>query len=103
MKRFFLIPFAAYSLLQLAGIASPAAAQQRRKTTASRSRKLPYKAKVPGVDPTVGDNVDGDDLTIRRAAVSALGSFAGSVVVVDPSNGRILSMVNQKLALQTGF
>ncbi|MCU1232359.1 MAG: penicillin-binding protein transpeptidase [Candidatus Solibacter sp.] len=104
MKRFFLIPFAVYSLLQLAGIASPAAAQQRKKkTTTSRSKKLPYKAKVPGVDPTVGDNVDGDDLTIRRAAVNALGTFAGSVVVVDPTNGRILSMVNQRLALKTGF
>jgi len=35
--------------------------------------------------------------------VSALGGYAGSVVVVDPANGRVLSMVNQKLALQTGF
>jgi cell division protein FtsI/penicillin-binding protein 2 len=35
--------------------------------------------------------------------VSALGGYAGSVVVVDPGSGRILSMVNQKLALQTGF
>src|SRR6185312_4474643 len=48
-------------------------------------------------------NIDGDDLTIRRAAVAALGGFAGSVVVADPSNGRVLTMVNQKLALKTGF
>src|SRR6516225_5337977 len=54
---------------------------------------------APGVDPTLGDNVDGDDLMIRRAAVEALGSVKGSVVVVDPSNGRILTMVNQRLAL----
>ena len=57
----------------------------------------------PAVDLTVSDSVDGDDLTVRRAAVSALGGFAGSVVVADPTSGRILSMVNQKLALQTGF
>jgi penicillin-binding protein 2 len=54
-------------------------------------------------DSTVGDNVDGEDLAIRRAAVDALGPFNGSVVVVDPTNGRILTMVNQKLALGGGF
>jgi len=54
-------------------------------------------------DSTAGDNVDGEDLAVRRAAVEALGPFNGSVVVVDPSSGRILTMVNQKLALGTGF
>jgi cell division protein FtsI/penicillin-binding protein 2 len=55
------------------------------------------------VDPTDGDNVDGDDLTIRRAAVAGLGPQSGSVVVVDPATGRVLTMVNQKLGLTTGF
>jgi cell division protein FtsI/penicillin-binding protein 2 len=54
-------------------------------------------------DSTVGDFVDGEDLTIRRAAVDALGPYNGSVVVVDPQTGRILSMVNQKVALSSGF
>ncbi|HTS30756.1 MAG TPA: penicillin-binding transpeptidase domain-containing protein [Bryobacteraceae bacterium] len=58
---------------------------------------------IPAVDPTEGDNVDGDDLTIRRAAVEALGPVNGSVVVVDPTNGRVLTMVNQKLGLTSGF
>jgi cell division protein FtsI/penicillin-binding protein 2 len=98
MKRFLLIPFLALSLLQPGGAAAPSPRKGSRV-----KKKLPYKAKVPGVDPTVGDNVDGDDLVIRRAAVAALGTFAGSVVVVDPSTGRILTMVNQKLALKTGF
>jgi penicillin-binding protein 2 len=101
MKRFLQIPFVAVTMLQLAGIAAPPAPPR----TARRApkKKLPYKAKVPGVDPTMGDNVDGDDLVIRRAAVAALGTFAGSVVVVDPASGRILTMVNQRLALKTGF
>jgi penicillin-binding protein 2 len=51
----------------------------------------------------LNDNVDGEDLEIRRAAVEALGPYNGSVVVVDPTSGRILSIVNQKLALQSGF
>ncbi|HWQ52332.1 MAG TPA: penicillin-binding transpeptidase domain-containing protein [Bryobacteraceae bacterium] len=54
-------------------------------------------------DSTVGDNVDGEDLSVRRAAVEALGPFNGAVVVVDTATGRILSMVNQKLALGSGF
>ena len=54
-------------------------------------------------DSTQGDRVDGEDLTIRRAAVDALGTFNGSVVVVDPATGRILTMVNQRLATSSGF
>jgi cell division protein FtsI/penicillin-binding protein 2 len=54
-------------------------------------------------DSTVGDNADGEDLEVRRSAVEALGAYNGSVVVVDPNTGRILTMVNQKLALGGGF
>jgi hypothetical protein len=54
-------------------------------------------------DSTFGDNVDGEDLDIRRAAVDALGQYNGSVVVVDPFTGRVLTMVNQKVALSSGF
>jgi len=54
-------------------------------------------------DSTIGDNVDGEDLDVRRAAVEALGSFNGSVVVADPLTGRLLTMVNQRVALGTGF
>jgi penicillin-binding protein 2 len=54
-------------------------------------------------DSTDGDFVDGEDLDVRRAAVRALGPYNGSVVVVDPASGRILTMVNQKLALGSGF
>jgi penicillin-binding protein 2 len=54
-------------------------------------------------DSTLGDNVDGEDLEVRRAAVEALGPLNGSVVVTDPNTGRILTMVNQKLALGEGY
>ncbi|HEY3739577.1 MAG TPA: penicillin-binding transpeptidase domain-containing protein, partial [Bryobacteraceae bacterium] len=53
-------------------------------------------------EPTVGDNEEGEDPVIRKAAVDALGPFNGTVVVVDPQNGRVLTVVNQKLALQSG-
>jgi cell division protein FtsI/penicillin-binding protein 2 len=54
-------------------------------------------------DSTNGDNIDGEDLDVRREAVAALGPYNGSIVVVDSSTGRILTMVNQKLALASGF
>ncbi len=54
-------------------------------------------------DSTVGDHIDGEDLNIRRAAVEALANYNGSIVVADPNTGRILTMVNQKLALGGGF
>ncbi len=54
-------------------------------------------------DSTEGDNVDGEDLEVRRAAVAALGQYNGSIVVVDPTNGRVLSMVNQRVALGSGY
>src|SRR6185369_509773 len=54
-------------------------------------------------DSTIGDNVDGEDLEVRRAAVESLGPLNGSVVVSDPQTGRILAMVNQKLALSDGY
>jgi penicillin-binding protein 2 len=54
-------------------------------------------------DSTIGDNADGEDLEVRRAAVEALGAYNGSVVVADPNTGRVLTIVNQKLALGSGF
>ncbi len=76
----------------------------------SRLSRLPKKHivfspwNVPTfADSTDGDSVDGEDLMVRRAAVEALGPYNGSIVVVDPKTGRILTIVNQKLAYQSGF
>jgi beta-lactamase class D len=54
-------------------------------------------------DSTSGDNTAGEDLVVREAAVQALAGLNGSVVVVDPETGRILTIVNQQLALGGGF
>ena len=54
-------------------------------------------------EPAAGDNPMGEDRLVRAAATEALGNFNGSVVVVDPNTGRILSIVNQKLALSGAF
>ncbi len=53
-------------------------------------------------DLTQGDITAGEDPVVRQAAIDALGNMYGTVVAIDPSNGRILAMVNQKLALSSG-
>jgi beta-lactamase class D len=53
-------------------------------------------------DIFAGDQTDGEDPVVRRAAIDALGGMNGTAVVIDPSNGRVLAMVNQKLALSPG-
>lgn len=49
------------------------------------------------------DDVTGEDMEIRRAAVAALGNHAGTVVAMDPKTGRVYSIVNQEWALRRGF
>ncbi len=53
-------------------------------------------------DIFAGDLSAGEDPVVRQAAIDALGDMNGTAVVIDPSNGRILAMVNQKLALSPG-
>jgi penicillin-binding protein 2 len=53
-------------------------------------------------DQTLGDVTAGEDPIVRAAAVEALGNMNGTIVAMDPDSGRILAMVNQKLALSAG-
>ncbi|MGO9337401.1 MAG: penicillin-binding transpeptidase domain-containing protein [Terracidiphilus sp.] len=53
-------------------------------------------------DIFAGDVTAGEDPVVRQAAIDALDGMNGTAVVIDPSNGRILTMVNQKLALSPG-
>jgi membrane carboxypeptidase/penicillin-binding protein len=48
------------------------------------------------------DSTAGEDPIVRQAAIDALGDMNGTAVVINPANGRILAMVNQKLALSPG-
>ena len=49
-----------------------------------------------------GDITGGEDPIVRQAAIEALGNLNGTVVAIEPTSGRILAMVNQKLALSSG-
>src|SRR5215469_3514248 len=79
--------------------------------SAKRRRSLPRRmaarvaSLLPGIvrggpwteptyaDSTDGDSVAGEDMAVRRIAEQALGPYNGSVVIVDSSTGRILSIL----------
>jgi penicillin-binding protein 2 len=49
-----------------------------------------------------GDITAGEDPVVRQAAIDGLGNMNGTVVAIEPTSGRVLAMVNQKLALSSG-
>ena len=53
-------------------------------------------------DISEGDLTAGEDPVVRQAALDALGNMNGTVVAIEPTSGRILAVVNQKLALSSG-
>ncbi len=54
-------------------------------------------------EPGALDNPTGEDPAVREAAVKALEDWNGSVVVADPNTGRVLTIVNQRLAVEGAF
>ena len=78
----------------------PGGDADRRRTRTAR----PVATRVSTfADSTEGDVTTFDDPVVREAAVAALGRYNGSVVAIDPNSGRILTIVNQKLAFSEGF
>lgn len=78
--------------------------RKRRVRAKRRQRRYRERFKTSSYaqDVTDGDIATGEDPVVRAAAVEALGNMNGTVVAIDPNTGRILAMVNQKLALSSG-
>lgn len=82
-------------------------AQRRREEAAriARERKLAFERGLRNQTAVniANDNTEGEDLEVRRAAVDALGSRAGTVVVMEAKTGKIVTMVNQEWAIKNSF
>jgi penicillin-binding protein 2 len=78
--------------------AGKSAVRSTRRSLASRYRGVPTFADSSSADVTAFD-----DPIVREAAVEALGRYNGAVVAVDPNTGRILTVVNQKIAFGDGY
>lgn len=82
-----------------------ALAEKRRREQEARERALAFERglKTETQENIKNDNLEGEDMEVRRAAISALGSRAGTIVVMEPQTGKILSIVNQEWAIRRGF
>ena len=78
----------------------PAAAVVRTRATTHRVHHRRY---VEYADPGQDDVTTYDDPVIRSIAVEALGHEKGAVLAVDPTTGRILAIVNQKMAFSAAL
>src|ERR1700736_2951494 len=77
--------------------AAPAAGKAPLRKTV-RFRGVPTFA-----NSTLADITAFDDPVVRQAAVEGLGRYNGAVVAVDPNTGRVLTVVNQKIAFGEGY
>jgi penicillin-binding protein 2 len=85
-----------------------ALAEKRRREQAAREARERYLAFERGLKTETqaniaNDDTEGEDMEVRRAAVNALGNRAGTVVVMEPQTGKVLSIVNQEWAIRRSF
>ena len=83
-------------------------AEQRRREQARReaiARRLAFERglRTETVTNILNDKTEGEDLAIRQAAINALGSHAGSVVVMEAQTGKVLTIVNQGWAVRSSI
>ncbi len=76
-----------------------------------RTRSIAYKHYVPRLSSVNNvllsstrsyieqDDLSGEDLELRSAAVGVLGEHPATVVIMDPNTGRVYTIVNQKWAV----
>jgi penicillin-binding protein 2 len=101
MKRNCVVVLAAILCVVISGAAVQASAAAKR-TYRTRVHRY-YRHRYYYFDPAKLDVASYDNTEVRDLAVQALGHQRGAVVAVDPSDGRILTVVDQKMAFQDGF
>lgn len=85
-----------------------ALAEKRRREQAARearARQLAFERglRTETLENIANDDTDGEDMEVRRAAISALAGHAGTVVVMEPQTGKVLSIINQDWGIRKGF
>lgn len=85
--------------------AARAAAEARRRELARLAaiRRFDESLRTAASENISSDDTKNEDPYVRQVSLSALGGRAGTVVVMDPNNGRVLSIVNQKMAIGTSI
>lgn len=78
---------------------------RRRAEEARRQAAIAYQRNLQNTTTTniLKDDVDGEDMNIRRAAIDALGNNPGTVVVMEAQTGKVLTLVNHDWAISKSF
>ena len=83
------------------------AEQQRRAQLAreAQARRIAFERGLRSetVQNIAHDNIEGEDLQVRAAAVNALGNHAGTILVMEAQTGKVLSIVNQDWGIRHSF
>src|SRR6516225_2527903 len=94
----FPLPAAELEAKAIVSAPSKSKSSSHAKKAAAHYRGVPTYA-----DSSSADDPTFDDPIVRQAVVEGLGRYNGSVVAVDPNTGRILTIVNQKIAFSDGY
>jgi cell division protein FtsI/penicillin-binding protein 2 len=78
-------------------------AELARQAAIARQRAADQSLRDEAMANITRDSTVGEDMEVRRVALAALGSHAGTVVVMDPKTGQVYTVVNQDWALRRGF
>ncbi|GAC1666542.1 MAG: hypothetical protein NVS9B4_22270 [Candidatus Acidiferrum sp.] len=89
------------AIFELPAPAKPRAAARR--TRLHHAHYMPRYGVPTFADSSSADEGAFDDPIVRQAAIEGLGRYNGAVVAVDPNTGRILTIVNQKIAFGGGY
>jgi penicillin-binding protein 2 len=80
-----------------------AAARRRELERIAAIHRFDEALRVGAASNIATDDLESEDPFVRQTALAALGGRAGTVVVMDPNNGRVLSIVNQRMAIGTAI
>lgn len=88
--------------------AAAAAAAERRRQEAARRAELWAQAqenrlRAESQANIVKDDTSGEDLKVRQIAIGALNGKAGTVLVMEPQTGKVLTIVNQEWGIRKSF
>jgi penicillin-binding protein 2 len=86
-----------------AALAEARRREQARREAAARQAAFIRGLRTETVANIANDKTEGEDLAIRQVAVNALGSHAGSVVVMEAQTGKVLTVVNQEWAVRSSI
>ena len=78
-------------------------AEEARLRAIARANAIENNLRKTATNNILRDNIEGEDLAVRQVALEALGSHAGTVIVMETKTGKILTAVNHNWAFRKAF